>query len=427
MLRKLTISNFKSIVKADIPISRFTVIIGENGAGKSNILEALVMASAASKGNLERELLIARGVRVPSATLMRSAFTSIAKDKPIEISISYDSETNNLDSINFVLVHDNEPYSDWKLANFEQNLPKEQIKMIMGKNLNTLSKDVHIKELSTLVEEIAKFSKIIQSISTPDDNNITIGIDNKKLEVKSKSMDLNSKIFASILRNYFEKNKIERFTVYSPDYYTLRNFTPEGQTSPLGTRGEGLLKLLATMQEKEPDRVEAIHDGLKILGWYKEIDINALSKISTENRILVKDKYIRRRGILFDQISTNEGFLFCLFYLVLVTSSNTPNTFAIENIENGLNPKLCESLIKNLKALGTKYNKQIIISTHSPSVLDALNLDDPNDLLLAVDRNLDGHTRVIQIPKPRLTTGKQTRLSEAFLKGALGGMPKNFV
>lgn len=427
MLRRLTISNFKSIVKIDIPIGRFTAIIGENGAGKSNILEALVMASAASKGNLERELLVARGVRVPSATLMRSAFTTVSKDKPIEISISHDSDGDNLNTINFILVHDNEPYSDWKLANFEQNLLREQVKKLVGKNLNDLPKNVYIKELTTFSEDIAKFNKILNSIKIPDDENITISLGKTKVDLKSKSMTLNSKIFSDILRDHFEKNKIERFTVYSPDYYTLRNFTPDSPTAPLGTRGEGLLKLLATMQEKEPDRVEEVHNGLKILGWYKQIDINALSKISSDNRILIKDKYIRRRGVLLDQISTNEGFLFCLFYLVLVTSSNTPNAFAIENIENGLNPKLCEALVKNLKILGIKYKKQIIISTHSPSALDALDLDDGNDSLLAVDRDSDGHTRVIQIQKPRSTTGKQTRLSEAFLRGTIGGMPKNFV
>ena len=42
-LVKLTLKNFKSFKKAEVPISRgFTAIVGSNGSGKSNILDALL-------------------------------------------------------------------------------------------------------------------------------------------------------------------------------------------------------------------------------------------------------------------------------------------------------------------------------------------------------------------------------------------------
>lgn len=427
MISQLSIKNYKSIESAQINFSRFTVLIGENGAGKSNILEALVIASAASKGNLERELLIGRGVRVSSPQLMRSAFTSASKNKPIVLSVSYDEDEDEKlkHTLNFIITHDGEPYSDWKISEPEKNLLNQRIKNILQRKISGLSDESRKSEFATLKEEIKIFDAIIKEAESIK----TITSDSKKYQTKTKppALQVKSSIFSAALMNFIEHDALEKFTVYSPDYYTLRNFVSEGQTAPLGTRGEGLLKLLATMQKKEPDRLEVVNDGLKILGWYKEIDFDALSKSSSENRLLVKDRFIRSRGVQLDQISTNEGFLFCLFYLVLFSSSNTPRAFAIENIESGLNPKLIETLVKKLKELGIRYGKQAIISTHSPSVLDALNLDDNSDSLLAIDRNLDGHTRVSLISKPRSTTGKITRLSDAFLKGLLGGMPRNFV
>jgi predicted ATPase len=232
---------------------------------------------------------------------------------------------------------------------------------------------------------------------------------------------------SALLGSFLARREIEDFTLYSPDYYTLRNFVAEGQTAPLGTRGEGLLKLLAVMQKREPARLAAVDDGLRILGWYKGLDLKGLEKHASENRIQIKDRFIKRRSVVLDQLSTNEGFLFCLFYLVLFTSSNTPSAFAVENIENGLNPKLCEALVLKLKSLGATYGKQAILSTHSPSVLDALDLDSPEEQLIAVDRNLDGHTRINVIKKPRAVAGKTIRLSELFLQGHLGGIPRNFV
>jgi energy-coupling factor transporter ATP-binding protein EcfA2 len=425
VIRKLTIANFKSINSIVIPVSRFTVVIGENGAGKSNILEALVMASAASKGKLDRELLIGRGVRVSSPQLMRSAFISATKDKPILISILYDAGSDITEEVNFSLTHDGEPYSDWKVSNKESEVLGERFKKLIRKKIELLPDVQRESELSIFKKDADSFMALL------GDAALTAKVANESSQNnffnKLKSMKMQSAILATLIRDFAQKIDIDKFTVYSPDYYTLRNFVSEGQTAPLGTRGEGLLKLLATMQKKEPERLKIINEGLKILGWYKEIDLTALSTTSIENRILVKDRFIKRRGIFLDQVSTNEGFLFCLFYLVLFTSSDTPRAFGIENIENGLNPKLCEALVKTLRLLGVQYGKQAIISTHSPAVLDALDLDDSDNILIAVDRNLDGHTRVNVIKKPRNTKGKTTRLSELFLKGLLGGVPRNFL
>ena len=362
VIRNIQISNFKSIASQSIPLGRFTVLIGENGAGKSNILEALVMASATMDtpfGDLKREVLVGRGVRMTSPTLMRSAFGEKENKEPIQISAYYNTNDLGKYELNCIFSHhDEKPYSNW----------------------------------SSLGSEM-------KCIYSDDDDKKGWG-----------GFEL-SDLFRS-------------FAIFSPDYYTLRNFSGINQIEPLDRKGEGLAELLIFMLENQPDRIEEINEGLAFLGFCEKVYFTSLSN----KKIYVKDRYIQRDSVLIDQLSLNEGFLFCLFYLTLFTSSYTPQFFAIENIENGLNPKLVEALVKKLKELGAKYGKQAIISTHSPAILDALNLDDEkNDVLLAVSRNLDGHTRVNRVKKPRNSTGKNTRLSELFLRGLLGGVPKNFV
>ena len=128
VIRNIQISNFKSIASQSIPLGRFTVLIGENGAGKSNILEALVMASAASTGRLEREILIGRGMRMTSPTLMRSAFEEEENKKPIEIAVTYKQNGHEKDFF-FSITHDGKPYSDWHVAKNDIN-PDDVIKDI---------------------------------------------------------------------------------------------------------------------------------------------------------------------------------------------------------------------------------------------------------------------------------------------------------
>ena len=49
MITKVQIENFKSIEKLSLPLGRVNVLIGENGCGKTNILEGIAMAAAAQE------------------------------------------------------------------------------------------------------------------------------------------------------------------------------------------------------------------------------------------------------------------------------------------------------------------------------------------------------------------------------------------
>ena len=51
MFEKFTIKNFKSITELELDLGQVNVIIGANGAGKSNILEAIAMIAANEKKN----------------------------------------------------------------------------------------------------------------------------------------------------------------------------------------------------------------------------------------------------------------------------------------------------------------------------------------------------------------------------------------
>ncbi len=83
------IENYKSIQKLKLELGRVTVLIGENGCGKSNILEAIAL-SAAAGDKLDNEFLAPRGIREPE--LMRAAFDKENVDKEIKISVGENEE-----------------------------------------------------------------------------------------------------------------------------------------------------------------------------------------------------------------------------------------------------------------------------------------------------------------------------------------------
>jgi predicted ATPase len=145
--------------------------------------------------------------------------------------------------------------------------------------------------------------------------------------------------------------------------------------------------------------------------------------MKSEFALNIKDRYINSNLQYFDQRSTNEGFLYLLFYSTLFISKLTPAFFAIDNIDTSFNPKLCMELTKNLASLAQEHNKQVIVTTHNPAILDGLDLKDDNQRLFVVRRNDDGHTIARRIEyKPERTM----KLSEVWTNGYIGGLPENF-
>jgi predicted ATPase len=407
MIKSLTVENFKSIDKLDIEFGRITVLIGENGSGKSNILEAIALAGAAVADKLDNEFLASRGIRVTNPEVMRAAFLAENISKNIKFGVALNDGDNTI----FELENDNELYSTWHLVDLESS-----------STLSTLAKG--------LASEIKKLNKLIglsESSSESDalkSNQILKSELMKKESFLEAMLEVGKFVDGKKFALWIKFNFFQDFLIYAPENSALRKFEEEGQIQPLGIRGEGLFKLLGVLS-KDTEAFPAIKTGLQVLGWFKDFKLS--DNNHPDRKIQLEDKYLSPEINLLDQKSANEGFLFLLFYLALFTSKNTPKFFAIDNIEASFNPKLCEKLMQELTQLAKQFDKQVIFTTHNPSILDGLNLDDPEQILYVVNRTPDGYTKLKRIQKPKaIADTKPTKLSAAFLNGYLGGLPKGF-
>ena len=414
MISQLLVKNFKSIQELEIELGRVTVLIGANGCGKSNILEAVALCSAAASNKLDHEFLSSRGVRIPDDPhFMRSAFELKRTEEDITIAVAgLQNKTAEADDtagekfFHCVLQNkENSPYSAWSNASLRLNDTTTS-------NLTRL--DSALKEIQEKLiaapeksSSHSKLSEVMQEIS--------VELNEFKLSV--------DKLRQVTLHTY----EFRDFLVYSPENTSLRTFETEGQIQPLGIKGEGLFKLLTVLSS--PENTEALAEikkRLSLLDWFE--DFEATYGPSTGERTLnIKDKYLDENLSYFTQKSANEGFLFLLFYFTLFISRETPSFFAIDNIDASLNPKLCSRLLKELADLAKLYDKQVIVTTHNPAILDGLDLNDDEQKLFVVSRNKLGHTKVKQVKKQEVLPGQEPiRLSEAFLRGYLGGLPRNF-
>lgn len=418
MIKSVKIENYKSIQELEVDVGRFNVIIGENGAGKSNFLEALVLFGAAEADKLDNEFLVSRGVRACAPTKMVSLF-DVTKTSPIHIYIGQ-RDGENVHQYSLELTNSVYPSLVKSYHLQKKTSPSEIDKAQL---LDT------IKRLVAEIDTLASNQAEAVNIFIADGVGMKASSDEKIFALTNMPF-LNEKPSLQILLDTIEKDlrirkTIEKFIIYSPENTALRNFYREGQIEPLGINGEGLLKLLKVMQESEAAAFQDVLTCLELFDWFETIDVpKDLS--SMEDKVSIKDKYLTT---IFDQRSANEGFLFVLFYAALFCSKYTPKIFAIDNIDASFNPKLCTVLIKKLVELAKKYDKQVFVTTHNPAILDGVDLGDEEQKLFVASRNKQGHTRFKTLTladKPKSSTGEPIRLSEAFLRGYLGGLPKNF-
>lgn len=414
MIRTIEIQNFKSIDKIKVELGRINVFIGENGAGKSNFLEAIALAGAANASKLDNEFLMSRGIRVTSAPLMRPQFSGFSDADPILINIDED----NGHTSSFTLQNDNKHYSSWTHEILRDNItPGDYYKSRIGDFVSEDKKN--LKKLKDSISELMDFltSEEVSNLLAPDGKR-----ENKNIKVPTSTL---IGTLISHFKSEYEAHleDLNNFVIYSPENTALRILEKEGQLEPLGINGEGLIKLLLVMSEDaDNSKILKINNCLKVLGWFDGFSVS--EKTSTSTAVLdITDRYLKVGKSKLDHRSANEGFMFLLFYFALFSTDLTPKIFAIDNIDASLNPKLCAKLIEELCSLATSHDKQALLTTHNPAILDGLNLEDNEQRLFVISRNPHGHTRIKRITKPK---GQDLKLSEMFMRGVIGGLPKGF-
>lgn len=410
MVENIRIRNYKSIVDLTLDLGRFNVIIGTNGCGKSNILEAITMASAASQNKLDAESLKNRGIRETEPQFMMNAFDDIELDSNnsvIQIDIR---STENPEGTSAIIGYSNQERK-WRNNG---DISDEAYGII-------ISKEVH-EILNGFIE------KSKDSERTTFDKEFNDFLSNNRYKdwlafVRNEKNVTKEEIEKKLGKSFLEAPTYANYISFRPVEKVLRDFN-DYTTYPLGNKGEGLFQYLKELSKNENNKglFEEINKGLKMLDWFDGFNIPD-GLLSNEYKLSIGDKFLKDTLHYFDQRSTNEGFLYLLFFLTLFNSKDTPQFFAVDNIETSFNPGLCQSLTKYLIKTTKEKEKQVILTTHNPFVLDGMDLSDDEVRLFVCRRDIDGHTKIERV---KYREDRKMSLSELWMSGLIGALPDNF-
>lgn len=409
MIREFSIKNYKSIVDLNLDLGRINLFIGENGCGKTNILEAMAMAAAAVSGRLDNEELYNRGVRIAKPEITLSSFTGRKPPQAIDLTIvsqlTRETPPSKMD-LRIAAQPASNGTSGWREV-------RGQFWM-SGGGLMPGAGDPEL-ELKVLNDFVA---------AAP---------------TKDASLESFRATVASIIKkrqtHFYALNTFSApdFLIYNANHLALRGLLNLSRKEPLGIHGENLDVTIASLGDKG---IRELLERSALIRWVERIFTDPDDKLKFEgyklgrstSTLYFRDRFMRKRENLFSAENANEGILHALFYLTLFISDRTPKTFGIDNIETALNPRLCRDLIKQLGSLAKAHDKQALITTHNPAALDGLDLHDDEQRLFVVSRDDKGRTVANRIKLKPETKGKEPRLmlSEMWMRGQLGGIPLEF-
>jgi hypothetical protein len=392
-IRKVDIRGFKSIYSTTIELGRVNCFIGANGAGKSNLLEALGVLGAAANGVVDDESLLRRGVRAGLPRLYKSSFAT--EHTPADIAIGVAGESNEIYRVSLLNPLDS-PEPAW----------------------------------SYKTEVLSDGESEIVSAGIRSKTNL-----NKKAGLAAlKLVDLQPTNPAAQLMQ-----RLQEFAIYCPNTPTLRGIVPDQQSRvPVGLSGgqiaEGFATLRKHLDNGEEESTDILEQVLELIDWVADIQTTShgttlLSPKVPRTMLLLKftDRFMNQTRNELTAYDASEGALYVIFTALLCLLPQAPHLLALDNLDQALNPRLLVRLISRLSGW-LHFNdpdRQLLFTAHNPAALDGLDLSDPEIRLFVVERNSNGQTcvRRLEVTAELTSLNQEYPLSRLWLMGHLGAVP----
>lgn len=342
MLKKLKVSNFKSLDGVAFIFEPINLFVGPNSSGKSTALQAIEVLPALLRPSITEYFENEKGWDYRDLPHRKNLLHKMTWKAEFELRTSHDSEPS--------------------VYNYEVEL---QPKRHLGIGKEILRVHGPSQEPLLLVERTGRQTRIY----------------NEKTRVYETATLYN--LPCSVLRGLKEGNgalaSTMRFKSYLERFQSFLLWNPKDLRKPhqglaerLGPSGEHLPGFWAYLHRKEPEKAKELLAELQRI--FPKIEaINTTGKAGWAWHHLYISERIGDKVIQYPAEQASDGFLRMMAVFSLKYLPNPPRIITLEEPENGVHPHLITQVISHLKGLSDRKepNKiQVFVTSHSPYVLN---------------------------------------------------------
>lgn len=397
-------------------VLKFSAIYGANGAGKSNIIEALLYMQNIVLDGLPKYIAPISFKLNEQEKKSETYFETILLlgSKVYSYGFEYNSKCNKLTS-------------EWLC---EINGKKETY--IYSRNIVDGSYDIDIKNNSTVLDKMKFYLDDLRK----DESKLFISFinSNKKSEVLGEIKEL------QLVYNWFESDLrivSPEYPLTSGEYYLnddkIRKLAQLLEEFDTGIKSIGKIDVdVETAQHSIParvlDRIKAdayskrdkdkpIKYGVLVRGnnnvWNVMI---ANDKMSFQKIVFYHDKDKQEPFYLGDESS---GTIRILDLAEVLLTDRDNQLFVIDELDRKLHPQLTCKFVKMFLEKAKNTNNQLIVTTHESRLLDFNILR--RDEIWFSDKDLLGESKIYSLEEFNVRFDK--KIDKAYLDGRYGGVP----
>ncbi len=347
LITRIKLRNYKSIASCDVTLNDLSVLVGLNGAGKSNFLDAFAFISDACNNTLDAALRNRGGV---------GAVRRKSGGHPVNFGMSF-------------------------FVNLDE-----------GRNA------FYAFEISALPGEKFEVRKEVASISDPDptksyDYKVERGMIISMTDIGVKPDIRPDRLFLTSVAGLkpFDLlfDAMSSLVVYDINPDDFRFPQPHEAGSSLNSSGQNLAAVLREVSNESPMIYDRISEYLKrIVSGIERVEVKSLGP--TETIQFSQNVQGGSSPWRFDALNMSNGtlrslgVLTALFHQKMHRNSRAAFT-GIEEPEGTIHPGAAAVLMDAI--LEAAKSSQVILTTHSPELLDHSGVRDDNLLVVTSERN----------------------------------------
>lgn len=367
MIKKISIVNFKAIKDClNLPLQPFTAFIGNNGSGKSSVMEAMRTIHLCLTKNIEDAFSIWGGL-----------------DKVRNYNALQDEAT--VSQFGFKQKH--QPITFW----FECELNGNKYEYQTSFNLS-LNDDFYIVEN----EELHCNGKVMFATNAIDNNGnsfcqIYVAADTvKEFTHKSNILllsltDGNPNLLhadVAAFREYVINWQFLYMNAHEMGKPVMQNRL--SKNIQLDYDGRNIAEYILWIRAQGQEYLDSIvQKMIFVLPYIKQIQPNIQETFNREVELLLHETHDKSKPLPGWLLSS--GTLRILALLSLFDTPKPPSVLFVDEIENGLDPRTIGLLLNEIRNETTAGKVQVVITTHSPYLLDLL----PIESIIATDKRVD--------------------------------------
>lgn len=367
--------NFKGFADAKLNLRKpLTVLIGPNGSGKSNIIEGIELLSFVAQGGLINEITGVgrsggRGLEIRGGLESCPSHGTNTVYLGFSASIRFENKSTKFE---YRVGLTTEPYgriSEEKLHLEDGTLIFETVPGVKGSS----SGDINVrynnfarggkKPIIPVTANRSVLSQYAEFVPPPK---------SAKHEYRYQRYRASIRLVRSL------KGYLKSSFVFDPNPKLMRSYERVGN-SELSRNGANLSAVLYALKK------QSSHTFEQILGWIKQVPeepYTAIDFVTTPLNEVIFGLMTSESHGLVDARLLSDGTLRCLAVLTALETVEQGSRVIIEEFDNGLHPSRIRVLTEALKDACDRRGLNVLVTTHNPATLNALDEDQLRGVVL---------------------------------------------